>query len=159
MLHRAYPLEPVTLYLLPRLAARVAQNERTLFSFLYAADMDGEVGPASLYDYFAPVMRADTSVGGTYRQWLETESALTKVTDEDEARALKAACLLSLGTSGERSRAGLGLLQFALRGYTTERFGGGSRRATGRPQAAAAPPPQRPGGGMARHRCRPAGQA
>ena len=118
VLHRAYPLEPVTLYLLPRLAARVAQNERTLFSFLYAADMDGEVGPASLYDYFAPVMRADTSVGGTYRQWLETESALTKVSGENEAKALKAACLLSLGTSGERSRAGLGLLQFALRGYT-----------------------------------------
>ena len=117
LLHRAYPLEPVTLYLLPRLAARVAQNERTLFSFLYAVDMGGEVGPASLYDYFAPVMRADTSVGGTYRQWLETESALTKVTEEAEARALKAACLLSLGTSGERSRAGLGLLRFALKGY------------------------------------------
>ena len=119
VLHRAYPLEPVTLYLLPRLAARVAQNERTLFSFLYAVDMSGEVGPAALYDYFAPVMRADTSVGGTYRQWLETESALTKVADGGETGALKAACLLSLGTSGERSRAGLGLLRFALRGYTT----------------------------------------
>ena len=117
VLHRAFPLEPVTLYLLPRLAARVAQNERTLFSFLYAADMEGAVGPAALYDYFAPVMRADTSVGGTYRQWLETESALTKVSDDAEARALKAACLLSLGTSGERSRAGHGLLRFALRGY------------------------------------------
>ena len=117
VLHRAYPLEPVTLYLLPRLAARVAQNERTLFSFLHAVDLDGEVRPAALYDYFAPVMRSDTSVGGTYRQWLETESALTKVSSEDEAKALKAACLLSLGTSGERSRAGLGLLRFALKGY------------------------------------------
>ena len=117
VLHRAYPLEPVTLYLLPRLAARVAQNERTLFSFLDAVDLDGEVGPAALYDYFAPVMRSDTSVGGTYRQWLETESALTKVSSEDGARALKAACLLSLGMSGERSRAGLGLLRFALKGY------------------------------------------
>ena len=117
VLHRAYPLEPVTLYLLPRLAARVAQNERTLFSFLHAVDMDEAVGPAVLYDYFAPVMRSDTSVGGTYRQWLETESALTKVSNEAEARALKAACLLSFGTSGERSRAGLGLLQFALNGY------------------------------------------
>ena len=36
------------------------------------------IGPATLYDYFAPVMRADTSVGGTYRQWLETESALSE---------------------------------------------------------------------------------
>ena len=117
VLQRAYPLEPVTLYLLPRLAARVAQNERTLFSFLHGVDLEGVVGPAALYDYFVPVMRSDTSVGGTYRQWLETESALTKVTDETETKALKAACLLSLGTSGERSRAGLGLLRFALKGY------------------------------------------
>ena len=117
LLRRAFPLEPATLYLLPRLAARVAQNERTLFSFLYAVDMQGPVRPADLYDYFAPVMRADTSVGGTYRQWLETESALTKVSSEAESAALKTACLLGLGTSGERSRAGHGLLRFALRGY------------------------------------------
>ena len=45
MLRNAFPLEPATLYLLPRLAARVAQNERTLFSFLYAADMQ-KAGPA-----------------------------------------------------------------------------------------------------------------
>ena len=117
LLRGAFPLEPVTLYLLPRLAARVAQNERTLFSFLYAVDMESRVRPADLYDYFAPVMRADTSVGGTYRQWLETESALTKSLDDTEARVLKAACLLSLGTSGERSRAGLVLLRFAHRAY------------------------------------------
>lgn len=86
LLRGAFPLEPATLYLLPRLAARVAQNERTLFSFLYSVDMAGPVGPAHLYDYFGPVMRADTSVGGTYRQWLETESALTKVSSRRRAR-------------------------------------------------------------------------
>ena len=120
LLRSAFPLEPATLYLLPRLAARVAQNERTLFSFLYSVDMAGPVRPADLYDYFSPVMRADTSVGGTYRQWLETESALTKVSSQAESEALKAACLLSLGTSGERSRAGHGLLRFALKGYGEE---------------------------------------
>lgn len=117
LLRGAYPLEPSTLYLLPRLAARVAQNERTLFSFLYSVDMAGPVRPAELYDYFSPVMRADTSVGGTYRQWLETESALTKVSSEAEIATLKAACLLSLGTSGQRSRARHGVLRFALKGY------------------------------------------
>ncbi len=117
LLRGAFPLEPAALHLLPRLAARVAQNERTLFSFLYSVDMAAPVRPADLYDYFSPVMRADTSVGGTYRQWLETESALTKVSSEAEIAALKAACLLSLGTSGQRSRAGHGLLRFAVRGY------------------------------------------
>ena len=38
LLRRAYPLEPTTLYLLPRLSGRVAQNERTLFSFLNFMD-------------------------------------------------------------------------------------------------------------------------
>ena len=38
LLRRAYPLEPTTLYLLPRISGRVAQNERTLFSFLNFID-------------------------------------------------------------------------------------------------------------------------
>ena len=159
LLRGAFPLEPATLYLLPRLAARVAQNERTLFSFLYSVDMAGPVGPAHLYDYFGPVMRADTSVGGTYRQWLETESALTKVSSQAESEALKAACLLSLGTSGERSRAGHGLLRFALKGYGEDDEGAAVVRHSGRSQAAPPPPPQRPGGRVARHRRRPSGPA
>jgi len=31
---RTFPLHPITLYALPRLSARVSQNERTLFHFL-----------------------------------------------------------------------------------------------------------------------------
>ena len=46
------PLEPVALYLLPRLSARVAQNERTLFSFLYQVDFTSFVKPDALYDFF-----------------------------------------------------------------------------------------------------------
>jgi len=118
LLKQAYPLEPTTLYLLPRLAARVAQNERTLFSFLYVADLEASVGPEQLFDYFTPAMRADTAVGGTYRQWVEAQSALSKVEDQDdETRVLKVACLLGFGTSGERSRASKLLLVSTLRGY------------------------------------------
>jgi hypothetical protein len=40
LIHSAYPLEPATLYLLPRVSGRVAQNERTLFSFLYSQTLD-----------------------------------------------------------------------------------------------------------------------
>lgn len=119
LLEKAYPLEPTTLYLLPRIAARVAQNERTLFTFLYGADLHESIGPEVLFDYFSSSMQADTVVGGTYRHWLETQSALSKVSGANEsAKALKTACLLSLGTGGERSRAGHDLLLFALRGYS-----------------------------------------
>lgn len=120
LLSQAFPLEPVTLYLLPRLSARVAQNERTLFNFLYNSELSGPIGPEDLYDFFSPAMKSDMAVGGTYRQWLETQSALSKANDKDEVRALKIACLLGLGISGERSRASSGLLLFSLRGYNID---------------------------------------
>jgi len=118
LLYAAQPIDPVVFYLLPRVSARVAQNERTLFSFLYSTDLSARVDVAALYDYFAPAMRSDTAVGGTHRQWLETESAITKVPDDESSiSALKSASLLGLGTSGERSRTGRELLHFALSGF------------------------------------------
>lgn len=119
-LRAAGPLEPATLYLLPRLSARVAQNERTLFSFLLSMDHDHPVGPQELYDYFTGEMRSDMAAGGTYRQWIETESALSKVDTPMEVSCLKTACLLSLGLGGERSRVGREALSFAVAGYGSE---------------------------------------
>lgn len=111
----AYPLSPATLYLLPRVAARVAQNERTLFSFLQWASLDAPVKPDALYEYFRGDFRNDGGAGGTQRPWLETESALGKVPgDSAEAGALKTAFLLSLGLSGERSHATCEQLAFAM---------------------------------------------
>ena len=119
LLHRAYPLEATTLYLLPRMSGRVAQNERTLFSFLNAMDLQNLVRPDHLYEYFSSDMRADTAVGGTYRQWLETQNALSKLDSADDlaATTLKTASLLGFGVHGERSHATRALLRFALCGY------------------------------------------
>ncbi len=118
LLYSAFPLEPATLYLLPRVSARVAQNERTLFSFLYSQQLGYGISPQHLYDYFSPAMRSDTAVGGTHRQWLETESALSKVPDDPtQMCVLKTACLLGLGTSGERSRTERPLLEYASKGF------------------------------------------
>jgi len=117
-----YPASPAAVYLLPRISARVAQNERTLFTFLYAVSLADGFSVADLYDYFSPSMRGDTAVGGTHKQWLETESALSKTTgDEQEVQVIKAACLLSLGTKGERSRVGLDTLLWSLAGFDSSR--------------------------------------
>ena len=122
LLKNASPLDPVALYLLPRVAARVAQNERTLFSFLYSYNFKNPVFLSDLYDYFSPSMRADTAVGGTYRQWLETESAISKTADNAASTAtLKSACLLGLGTSGERSRTSKELLSLAIEGQAPKK--------------------------------------
>lgn len=119
LFEEAYPLEPTTIALLPNIAGRVAQNERTLFAFLYDQALQEPLGPDALYAYFAPAMRADTGVGGTHRRCLETESALSKADDEPmTVRALAGACLLGLGSSGERARAGLEALTFAVAGYS-----------------------------------------
>lgn len=119
LLRRAYPLEPTTLYLLPRISGRVAQNERTLFSFLKFMDFQNLVRPDHLYEYFSPEMRTDTAVGGTYKQWLETQQALSKLDDDNglAATALRTTSLLGFGVNGERSRTPRDLVLFALRGY------------------------------------------
>ena len=114
----AYPLEPATLYLLPRVAARVAQNERTLFSFLQWVSLEEWVPPSASYDYFRGDFCTDAGAGGTQKPWLETESALQKIeagTVEEEA--LKCAFLLGLGRGGERACATYTQLAFALNPY------------------------------------------
>ena len=114
-LETAYPLDPTTLFLLPRVAARVAQNERTLFSFLEWVSLEEETPPSTIYDYFRGDFRSDGGAGGTQRPWLETESALHKVEEgSDEHEALKTAFLLGLGLGGERAHATFSQLCFAL---------------------------------------------
>lgn len=118
LLRRVYPVEATTLYLLPRVSSRIAQNERTLFNFLSSVRVESPITPGVLYDYFAPLMRGDITAGGTHRHWLETESALNKVQDDERMiEAIKIVCLLSLGISGERGRASVAQVRFACRGY------------------------------------------
>lgn len=117
VLRNSYPFDPAVIYMLPRLSARVAQNERTLFEFLQAMLGRSPVTLSDLYDFFAPAMRADVSVGGTYRQWLEVESAITKAQSPLEEHLLKSTCLLALGLSGQRFRVALQALVTAAAGY------------------------------------------
>ena len=118
LVQTATPMHATALWLLPRTSARVAQNERTLFTFLGSVDSKATVGLAEIYDYFAPVMRGDMATGGSYRQYLEAESAIAKCADiEFGAQAVKCACLLGLGLSGARARASRELVEFALSAY------------------------------------------
>lgn len=128
----SYPLHPLTAYCLPRLSQKVAQNERTLFTFLATddehalgqfLDMEPLDSPAPplvlldrLYDYFASQMRADTAPGGTHRIWTAVESALAKIGVEDRflARLIKALGIIHAVGPGERLRPTTELLAFAV---------------------------------------------
>ncbi|QEP42419.1 hypothetical protein D5085_04250 [Ectothiorhodospiraceae bacterium BW-2] len=90
LFHRCQPLHPLTLLLLPLLCQKVAQNERTLFTYLGSREPaglqqqldSGQAGewikPWQLYDYFTlnqPGVRSDPL---TRHRWLEIETALER---------------------------------------------------------------------------------
>jgi hypothetical protein len=110
----ARPLTPGALQILPTLVARVGQNERSLFAFLRETDLNETVGIEEVYTAFADALRSDVGIGGAYRRWLETESARSRAHSPLQREALAAACVLQLGTSGERRRLPRSVLELAL---------------------------------------------
>lgn len=110
LIRSSWPVLPAALYALPRLSSRVAQNERTLFSFLFSLNPGNMVTVADVYDYFSDLMRSDATFGGTYHHWLETSSTLEHTDSLLEERIIKTLSVLGLGLSGDRNRVSLELL-------------------------------------------------
>lgn len=82
-LYGCYPLHPVSTFILPRLSERVAQNERTLFTFLSAAgsatlpsylacsdDRFEFITPDVIYDYFEPLFKKEVYAGEIHQNYL-----------------------------------------------------------------------------------------
>lgn len=84
-----YPLHPLTAYLLPQLSEKVAQNERTLFTFIcgtgehtLASVLRGcrtFVTPDAVYDYFEPLLRREFYASPLHRVYELTRAALAHV--------------------------------------------------------------------------------
>ena len=93
-----FPLHPSVLSLLPHLSKRVAQNERTLYTFLtrdenyslkrfLESKFDNHKSllmPYDLYQYFQSLIGKDIGVGGTYKVQLIAEEAFKKIKQGDE---------------------------------------------------------------------------
>jgi hypothetical protein len=84
-----YPLHPITAYLLPRLSERVAQNERTLFTFICSTG-DNTLGsclattrlfvtPDCIYDYFEPLLRKEMYSSPLHRVYELVRTSLVHV--------------------------------------------------------------------------------
>lgn len=88
-----YPLHPISTFILPRLSERVAQNERTLFTFLSA---DGEnslktflkehnedefklVTPDKIFDYFESLIKQEIYSGSLHEYYVLTRHILNKL--------------------------------------------------------------------------------
>lgn len=87
-----YPLHPTTTFVLPRLSEKVAQNERTLFTFLSAeqkntlvevVEKDTEdfrfVTPDHLYDYFEPQFKKELNSSDINKTYQLAANVLKKV--------------------------------------------------------------------------------
>jgi hypothetical protein len=86
-----YPLHPISTFILPRLSEKVAQNERTLFTFLSADEKytlsdfiaiaeDFELlTPDYIYDYFEPLLRKEPYTSEAHKIYRLTTSVLRRV--------------------------------------------------------------------------------
>lgn len=90
---RCYPLHPVSAILLPLFCQKIAQNERTLFSYLGSQEPSGLsdllkkltigefVQPHHIYDYFITNQPAVIGDHFTHRRWVEVLTALDRLGD------------------------------------------------------------------------------
>ena len=90
-----FPLHPVSTFILPRLSERVAQNERTLFTFLSAEgtatlaafldEYDNDftlVTPDLIYDYFEPLLKKEVYSGDIHDTFVLTSTILNQVPED-----------------------------------------------------------------------------
>lgn len=94
-----FPLQPVSTFILPRLSERVAQNERTLFTFLSAKgpstlsdflDKHDEenrfelITPDLIYDYFETSFQKEAYGGNIHSYYFLTEKILNELDAKDD---------------------------------------------------------------------------
>ena len=111
LFRRCYPLHPISSLLLPLLCQKVAQNERTLFSYLGSHEQHGfreslsrceKLGdwiyPWEIYEYF--ILNQPAALGDhiTHRRWAEVVTAVERLGDapDAEVQLLKTIGLLNI---------------------------------------------------------------
>lgn len=114
---RCYPIHPMTALLLPVLCQKLAQNERTLFSYLGSQEPHGFrdsvaalkttsdwIYPWEIYEYFILNQPATVSDHFTHRRWAEVLTAVDRLGDapDTEVQLLKTIGLLNIvGAQGD----------------------------------------------------------
>lgn len=99
-----YPLNPIAACMLLNISEKVAQNERTLFTFIsnnetysmaqFVSEHDSSkgwtIGTDLIYDYFSGLFKKDVENELVHNIWLAAEYALSKCQDSDEKKLIKA---------------------------------------------------------------------
>lgn len=91
-----FPFHPLTAYILPLLAQKLAQNERTVFTFLGSSETFGfqdlieeldfphTIMPHHIFDYFVNNQGSYIFDHLTHRRWIEVLNAIDRAGDQDE---------------------------------------------------------------------------
>ena len=104
-----YPLHPLSVFILPRISEKIAQNERTLFTFLsaeqkytlndYLKRNDENqfklLTPDYIFDYFDSLLKKENYNSDIYKNYKLLKTVLLKVeTDSLESKILKTIALI-----------------------------------------------------------------
>lgn len=107
ILHGCYPLNPIGAYLLLNISEKVAQNERTLFTFIsndepksmfrFIKNHNGElpwiVSIEYIYDYFSNLFKKEVVNELVHNEWLNAEYAISKCDNDIERSMVKTLAL------------------------------------------------------------------
>ena len=131
-----YPLHPVSALILPLLCQKVAQNERTLFSYLGSheefglqhmlsemSSLNDYVYPHHIYEYFITNQPSVLGDYLTHRRWVEVVTAIERLGDasEDEVNILKTIGVLNIIGSKGGFKASKAILETCLPKKTAAR--------------------------------------
>ncbi len=116
-IYGCYPLHPVSTFILPRLSERVAQNERTLFTFLSAEGtatlpsfLEKQhdvpftlITPDLIYDYFEPLFKKEAYAGEIHSMYILTSVILNQIKEDSlESKIIKTISLIYILEQFER---------------------------------------------------------
>lgn len=103
-----YPLNPIAAYLLLNISEKVAQNERTLFTFIsndephsmarfvseHTENMEWSIGADLIYDYFSSLFKKEVTNEYVHNIWLSAEYTLDKCETDDQKKIVKALAIV-----------------------------------------------------------------
>ncbi len=102
-----FPMTPVSACALLLISEKVAQNERTIFTFLadegqgslswlLAKGQKDFVGIDKIYDYFKSLFRETSDQPQIHNEWGKAEAAISKASNEEEIQLIKALAVIRM---------------------------------------------------------------
>lgn len=106
ILKGCYPLNPIATYLLLSVSEKVAQNERTLFTFISNDEPNSmprfvnenltewSIGVDLIYNYFEPLFKKEVNNEYIHNIWLSAQYVLERCTSEDQRKLIKSLAII-----------------------------------------------------------------